>query len=217
VPVIVDAASEYDLIGFLARGGDIVIYSAHKFLGGPTAGIVAGREDLVRAAYLQNRGIGRGMKVGKEGVVGAIAALDAWERRDHAAARAREDGHLTLWHEGLAGLPGVTAVIEPDPTDNPLDRLRVTFDPAKCGLAAWDVADRLAAGDPPVIIRDHEAEHGFIYLDPCNLHDGEAQVVLDRLLAVLRGAAGDPPQGDARARLATRAQKGLESLLRFPR
>src|SRR5215470_12445031 len=54
VPVIVDAASEYDLRGFLAKGADLVAYSAHKFLGGPTAGIVAGRKDLVRAAFLQN-------------------------------------------------------------------------------------------------------------------------------------------------------------------
>ncbi len=66
VPVIVDAASEYDLQRFLKAGADIVIYSGHKFLGGPTTGVVAGRKDLVRAAFLQNRGIGRGMKVGKE-------------------------------------------------------------------------------------------------------------------------------------------------------
>ena len=56
VPVIVDAASEYDLKGFIARGADVALYSAHKFLGGPTAGIVAGRKDLVRAAFLQNGG-----------------------------------------------------------------------------------------------------------------------------------------------------------------
>ena len=70
VPVIVDAASEYDLRGFLAAGADLVVYSAHKFLGGPTAGLVAGRKELVRAAYLQNHGIGRGMKVGKEEIIG---------------------------------------------------------------------------------------------------------------------------------------------------
>src|SRR3712207_5209869 len=42
VPVIVDAASEYDLKGFLATGADIALYSSHKFLGAPTGGIVAG-------------------------------------------------------------------------------------------------------------------------------------------------------------------------------
>ena len=51
VPVVVDAASEYDLRGFLAAGADLVCYSAHKFLGGPTAGIVTGRKDLVRATF----------------------------------------------------------------------------------------------------------------------------------------------------------------------
>ena len=84
VPVIVDAASEYDLTRFIAAGADLVLYSAHKFLGGPTAGIVAGKKTLVRAAYFQNGGIGRGMKVGKEGIAGAIAALEAM-----AAARSR--------------------------------------------------------------------------------------------------------------------------------
>jgi D-glucosaminate-6-phosphate ammonia-lyase len=65
VPVIVDAASEYDLRGVLGAGADLALYSSHKFLGGPTGGIVAGRKHLVRAAYLQNGGIGRGMKVGQ--------------------------------------------------------------------------------------------------------------------------------------------------------
>src|SRR6185503_14884046 len=76
VPVIVDMAAEYDLTGAFALGADLAIWSAHKVLGGPTAGIVAGRRDLVRAAWLQNRGIGRAMKVGKEGIAGAVAALD---------------------------------------------------------------------------------------------------------------------------------------------
>src|SRR5690606_15169489 len=96
VPVIVDAASEYDLCGFLAAGADIALYSGHKFLGGPTSGIVAGSEALVRAAYLQNRGIGRGMKIGKEGIYGLIAALAAWQARDHAAIRAAERETLAL-------------------------------------------------------------------------------------------------------------------------
>ena len=196
VPVIADLASEYDLRGFLAAGADIAIYSAHKFLSGPTAGIVAGRKDLVRAAFLQNLGIGRGMKVGKESVVGTIAALEAWEKRDHAAVRAREQGHLDLWIARLKGLPGVTAEIVPDPTNNPLDRVKLAVDPIEARITAWDLADALARGKPPVIVRDHEAEHGYFFLDPCNLHDGEAQMVADRLVAELaRARAGNGPPG----------------------
>jgi L-seryl-tRNA(Ser) seleniumtransferase len=181
VPVIVDAASEYDLKRFLAAGADIVLYSSHKFLGGPTGGIVAGRKDLVRAAYLQNLGIGRGMKVGKEGVVGTIAALEAWETRDHAGIRARETAALGLWQQALAPFAGVNAVIDPDPTDNPLDRLKVHVDPAVAHITAWDLGDALASNAQPVIVRDHEVEHGYFYLDPCNLHPGQAEVVAARL------------------------------------
>ncbi|MGH7155244.1 MAG: aminotransferase class V-fold PLP-dependent enzyme [Acetobacteraceae bacterium] len=185
VPVIVDAASEYDLRGFLAAGADVACYSAHKFLGGPTAGIVAGSRKLVRATWLQNRGIGRGMKVGKEGIAGALAALDAWERRDHAAVRATETAALLLWRDTLADRPGVVATIVPDPTNNPLDRLQVAVHPEQARITAWDLADRLACGAKPVIVRDHEIEHGYFLMDPCNLHPGEAEIVADRLVEEL--------------------------------
>jgi L-seryl-tRNA(Ser) seleniumtransferase len=185
VPVIVDAASEYDLSGPLAAGADLALYSSHKFLGGPTGGVVAGRHDLVRAAFLQNVGIGRGMKIGKEGVAGTIAALEAWERRDHAAVRARETQALDLWRGALEGRAGVTAAIVPDPTDNPLERLQVAVEPSAAHITAWDLADRLAGGDRPVIVRDHEIEHGYFLLDPCNLHPGEETVVAARLVEEL--------------------------------
>lgn len=181
VPVIVDAASEYDLRGFLADGADLVLYSGHKFLGGPTSGIVAGAKDKVREVYLQNRGVGRGMKVGKEGIVGALAALQAWKTRDHEGIRARERKALDCWIEALEARPGVTAEIVPDPTHNPLDRLKLTVDPNAANITAWDLADRLAGGDRPVIVRDHEVEHGYFYLDPCNLHPDEEFVVASRL------------------------------------
>ena len=111
----------------------------------------------------------------------AIAALEAWERRDHAAVRATEAAALQLWRQRLVGRPGVTATITPDPTHNPLDRLLVALDPATARITAWDLADRLAAGPVPVIVRDHEIEQGFFFMDPCNLHPGEAEIVADRV------------------------------------
>ncbi|MGB8288638.1 aminotransferase class V-fold PLP-dependent enzyme [Rhizobium ruizarguesonis] len=181
VPVIVDAASEYDLRIFLEQGADIALYSGHKFLGGPTSGIVAGRKELVRHAFLQNMGIGRGMKVGKESIFGVMAALEAWENRDHAGIRERETGYLNLWKRTLDGRPGLTALIEPDPTNNPLDRLRLIVDPEQAHITAWDLADALAKGSPPIIVRDHEVEHRYFYLDACNLHPGEEKIVAERL------------------------------------
>ncbi|MCQ8781613.1 aminotransferase class V-fold PLP-dependent enzyme [Mangrovibrevibacter kandeliae] len=207
VPVIVDAASEYDLRGFLARGADIVIYSGHKFLSGPTSGLVAGRKDLVRAAYLQNKGIGRAMKVGKESIAGVMAALDAWETRDHSAVRARETGALGLWHARLNAHPGLHARITPDPTHNPLDRLEVAVAP-ESGFTAYGLAKTLSAGEPPVIVRDHEAELGFFYLDPCNLHDGEAEVVADAFERVM---AAPRPEGAMAV-----ARRSLASTLQWP-
>jgi L-seryl-tRNA(Ser) seleniumtransferase len=188
VPVIVDAASEYDLRGFSAAGADVVLYSAHKFLGGPTAGIMAGKAPLIRSIRLQNRGIGRAMKVGKEGIVGTIAALEAWEKRDHTAVRTRENGILALWHRAFAQRVGVQVSIEPDPTGNPLDRLKLSIDPSLAKITAWDLADLLAAGDPALIVRDHEVEHGFFLLDPCNLHAGQEQAIIELISAALDAA-----------------------------
>jgi D-glucosaminate-6-phosphate ammonia-lyase len=168
----------------------------------------------VRAAFLQNLGIGRGMKVGKESVVGTIAALEAWEKRDHAAVRAREQRHLDLWIARLKDLPGVRAEVVPDPTANPLDRVKLSVDPREARITAWDLADVLARGAPPIIVRDHEAEHGFFYLDPCNLHDGEAELVAERLAAELaRARAGNGPPGRS---YGERRRARIAGLLRWP-
>ena len=185
VPVIVDAASEYDLTGFLAAGADLAIYSGQKFLGGPTAGIIAGRRDLVRAAYLQNIGIGRGLKVGKESIAGVIAAMEAWMVRDHAAIRQQETAALDLWIEAVAGLPGIRAAKVPDPTGNPLERLQVDVDPTEAGASAASFARVLGEQDPAIIVRNHEVELGYFQLDPCNLAPGQAQLVAEALRSVL--------------------------------
>ncbi|MBW9075841.1 aminotransferase class V-fold PLP-dependent enzyme [Agrobacterium deltaense] len=214
VPVIVDAASEYDLKLFLATGADVVLYSGHKFLGGPTSGMVAGKKELVRSAFLQNMGVGRGMKVGKESIYGVMAALEAWEKRDHAGIRERETGYLNLWKKTLDGRPGVTALIEPDPTNNPLDRLRVIIDAEEAHITAWDLTTALAKGSPPIIVRDHEVEHRYFYLDPCNLHPGQETIVASRLAEELDKARASneviaTPFED-------RSRHRFDSMLRWP-
>ncbi|VVE32842.1 L-seryl-tRNA(Sec) selenium transferase [Pandoraea horticolens] len=214
VPVIVDAASEYDLKKFIRDGADIVLYSAQKFLGGPTAGIVAGHHQLIRDAYLQNSGIGRAMKVGKEGIIGAMAALQAWAKRDHLAVANKEMSYLQLWSNALAGRPGISTDTVPDPTGNPLNRLRVKVNPEQARITAWDLADALMRGDKPVSVRDHEVEHGWFFLDPCNLHPGQEHEVAQRLIEELEIALQSPTV--IATSLERRRNRKFEALLRWP-
>ena len=82
VPVIVDAAAEPDVRPFYECGASLVITSGQKAMGAPTSGLICGKKHLVRACYLQNWGIGRAMKVGKEGIAGVLAAAERWYHRD---------------------------------------------------------------------------------------------------------------------------------------
>lgn len=196
IPVIVDAASEYDLQGFIAAGADLAVYSAHKFMGGPTAGIIAGRRELVRAAYLQNIGIGRGMKIGKESMAGAICAMEKWMARDHAAARSAERAALEMWMSQFAGISGILPRIVSDPTGNPLDRLQIDVDAEVAGSTAAAIALHLGRLDPAIVVRNHEVELGYFQLDPCNLAPGEAEIVGRTLREVLLSASSIPHSAD---------------------
>ena len=60
-----------------------------------------------------------------------------------------------------------------------------------------------------MIVRNHEVERGHFFLDPCNLHSGEAQIVAEQLRAVL--TAKDRP---ADAMKSTRKDSG--GALRWP-
>lgn len=214
IPVIVDMASEYDLRGPIKMGADIVIYSSHKFLGGPTGGILAGRKEPIRAAYLQNKGICRHMKVGKEGIAGTIAALDAWEQRDHTSANEREQAYVKYWLNVLADVDGLRLEIHQDWTGNPISRLKVTVDSEKVRLFAWELADRLSGGEPSIQVRDDLIEHGYFFLDPCNLIPGEEVVVGRRIVEEVAQARNS---GDGRRySLSERRRRGIASLLTWP-
>jgi len=198
VPVIVDAASEYDLKTFIRMGADVAIYSGHKFLSGPTSGIVAGRADLVRAAYLhQSSGIGRAMKAGKESVVGAVAALQRWEQLDHRQLHELEYQRLTQVREGLEGVRGLIVAEHADPTGNPITRLRVSVDASVSGLDTGELAKALRTEEPAIVVRDHHVDLGFFEIDPCNMREGDPETVVRRFQEQQSLFDNYPPEAQA--------------------
>ena len=120
VPVMIDGASRLppasNLSEFNELGADLVVFSGGKGLRGPqSTGILAGRADLIEAARLQaapNNHIGRGMKVGKEEIVGIIVALNRFETLDHAAVRREWRVKADYIALQLQGVPGLEAVVQ---------------------------------------------------------------------------------------------------------
>lgn len=185
VPVIVDAAAEEDLRGYLARGADLVTYSGGKAIGGPTSGFVAGRRDLVEAVRAQGRGIGRPMKVSKEQAIGFLAALEEYLSADAATIARRNDRSRRL-REMLQGLPGLDVDLTRDEAGR--DILRVALRPRpESGLTARDLLDRLAAGSPSIRCRGHQASLGVIFVDPRELSVGAEEIIAGRLKEIFRG------------------------------
>jgi uncharacterized pyridoxal phosphate-dependent enzyme len=164
VPVIVDAAAETDVRPFLQAGASIVISSGHKAMGAPTSGMLCGRKDLIRACYLQNWGIGRAMKVGKEGIAGLIAAVERWYSRDPNAEAGRY----------AAVTASFAAKLEVHYTDVP-HRIRIPVT-----REARQIANLLREGDPPVWLNC--AADRTLVVDLRNLTLADAAQITERIL-----------------------------------
>ncbi|MFG2595350.1 DgaE family pyridoxal phosphate-dependent ammonia lyase [Streptomyces sp. NPDC048462] len=185
IPVIVDAAAEDDLRHWPATGADLVVFSGGKAIGGPTSGFVCGSRALVEACRAQYTGIARPMKVGKETVLGLLQALRRYGV-DEAGDGGRE--RMTALAARLDALPGLTAAVERDEAGRSIYRAVLTVDPAAAGRDAQDIARELAAGSPPVFLRDHQANTGRLSIDPRPITADEEAELARRLTALL-GAA----------------------------
>jgi L-seryl-tRNA(Ser) seleniumtransferase len=191
VPVVVDAAAEYGWRDMLATGADLVLFSAQKALGGPTAGVIAGKRHLVRAAYAQSRGIARPMKAGKEAVVGTIAALRRWMALDHAGIRQTVEGSAEHVARRLSGIAGMTALVVPDESGNPFSRVHLTIDGARAGFSAHGLDAELWRRRPRLVLRSLQADRGILQIDVRRLDVAGLDDLCDRILAAIDAARRD--------------------------
>jgi len=185
VPVIVDgAAQDQRLRELVSAGAALVLTSAHKYMCSTTGGIVAGRKDLVDAVYLQNKGIGRPMKAGKEAIVGAMAALQYRTRQDMSAWTAEQDRKVALFLDRLRDISGLVLSVDPDPNGCPFSRVRLTTVADVGRHSAASLRDTLAAGNPTIVLRAHHIDEGYVNIDAIELTDDEIEFVCRRIREV---------------------------------
>ena len=192
VPVVVDAAAEYDWPGMIKAGATAVIFSAQKAPAGTTAGVIAGTRGFIRAFYVHGeRGVGRPMKAGKESVAGAIAALDQWLETDHKEVARAEAARLDRAEQMLRNICGLRLEREWDPPGNPFERLMLHVDPRVARLSAFQLGQALAAGKPKVVLRTLHADRGYLLLDVRRIDDAELDLVVGRVRDVMAAVPAD--------------------------
>ncbi len=198
VPVIVDAANELppveNLRKFIEMGADLVIFSGGKDLQGPQpSGFICGRQDLIAACALNgapNHGIGRPMKVGKEEIVGLVAALKRYVRLDHEARLARWEQQVSLIVDGLADIERLNVSrVFPDYTGRPVPRAWLTWDEDTAGLSKQAVLGALAQGSPTIRVLEEYTGKGLL-IDPTTLLDGQETIIAERLRVIFAGRGG---------------------------
>lgn len=197
VPVIVDAAAELPQRPnpYLSRGADLVAYSGGKVIRGPQcAGLLLGRKDLTWAAFMNSaphHAFGRMMKVGKEEIMGMLAAVERLMARGIEEDYRRWDSWLQGISDALTRLPGVRTQIHDPAGASPFPTMMVEWDPKRTGITAGEVYDQLMDGEPRIQSHASGDGHSF-HIRPTAMRPGDAAVAGRRIAAVLAKA---PPGG----------------------
>ncbi len=194
IPILADAAAEDLTIPpiHLQRGATVVAYSGGKAIRGPQcAGLLLGDKDILMSAWQASsphHGPGRDNKVGKEEMLGMLAAVEAWTTRDHEKEWQRWLQWLDLIAAKLQKIDGVTTEVkDPEGLSNHAPTLHVHWPIDKLNLTGYQLAEEVGRNVPRMAIgdRDHESV-ATVTITPNQMQEGEAEIVANRLYDILK-------------------------------
>jgi D-glucosaminate-6-phosphate ammonia-lyase len=199
---------------FIEEGADLVVFSGGKALGGPSAsGILCGRRALVASALLQQldldylyedwhppahlidkrqlrgvprHGIGRACKVGKEQIVGLLAALIRFAAAGDAARNQSFAAIASALAAALAPLPALEVRTIADLGHGGMPLVEIRLAPAAHAPSASLVAARLRAATPSVHVDSTNADAGTLRLVPTCLGIDDVPLIGAAFAAALR-------------------------------
>jgi L-seryl-tRNA(Ser) seleniumtransferase len=223
VPLMLDDAAgipPIDNLSLYAKMGlDLYGFSGGKGLCGPQcSGLLLGRKDLIEAALANcspwEGAVCRSMKVGKEEIIGVIAAVEEWKKMDLSKLDKEWTQRVERIKKLVETVPGVTTQIEIPKGGNRYPTLLVDWDEKAWGFTVADCDRELRAGEPRIEVltasnpslvpavtegrprrpqqasrKDPPAERtNRLRIISMTMQDGEDLVVGQRLREILKGA-----------------------------
>jgi len=188
VPLIVDAAAEEDLQAYYGFGADLVIYSGAKAIEGPTSGLVIGKAQYVEWVKRQSNGIGRAMKVGKEGILGLTQAIENYLRVEKITG-AQMVEKMTPFIDSLNQLAGIQARTVWDPAGRDIARAEIHFDEAVIGRTTGEVVQALKTGAIAIYFRGYKANEGIVEVDVRSVSAEQLHTIFICIRDLLTGEA----------------------------
>ncbi len=199
VPVVVDAAAEILTLKpnvHLERGATAVAYSGGKCIRGPqAAGLLLGEKRFLQAAWINSaphHAFGRSLKVGKEEIMGMLAAVEMWVKRDHKAEWAQWESWLNSIAASVKRVDGVSAEINQPSADlsNRSPELVVRWDGARLGITGQELSKIALDTEPRVALAWAGGDRSgnmasYVAVVPYQMQPGDEKVVADRLFALL--------------------------------
>jgi L-seryl-tRNA(Ser) seleniumtransferase len=159
VPLLLDDAAGIPPIGnlklYAKMGADMFCFSGGKGLCGPQCtGLLLGRKDLIEAALANTSpwegAVCRAMKVGKEEVMGCLAAVEAWQTLDLDALNREWNQKVKRIATLVSTVPGVTTDITIPEEGNRYPTLTVHWDEKAWNFSVADCDRELRAGEPRI-------------------------------------------------------------------
>lgn len=195
VPILCDAATTVppvsNIAATIAAGFDLVCFSGGKGLRGPySAGLLLGREDLVRFARMNgspnHRAYGRSMKVAPEEYLGMMVAIETSLAFDEDAEYERQLSIVNSMGRNLGLLPGITIETAVPVAEAREPYIEIRWDTRIYDITVADMKQALRDGDPSIEVRALFLSNNQLHLTAVALKKGEAEIVTRRIAEILQ-------------------------------
>jgi len=191
VPTFNDAAADVPpasrLSSIVREGFDLVAFSGGKGLCGPqSSGLLLGRKDLTDAGRMcisPQGGIGRGMKVNKEEMIGLLAAVERYLKLDLEAEMRVLESRVEHILTALSKVSGIKAERFVPHIANEVPHISLQWDEGEKKLAARDVIRQLLEGEPAIAVLGN---NGRINVSVWKMRGNEHRAVARRLVEVFK-------------------------------